>query len=166
MTAMSSASSSVRALAGLAEAVDGERPVLLVPVPALPARDPSGAPPRITFELRTILGQTVAEAYTSRRRLVESRGHDQRWVAFPVDDTIRLLAAAGAHVLVVDPASPGGAIGVDIPGAAEALGPPPAPEPDADPVSPDAVAPDAVPPDAVPPDAVPSGPPAPPGSGR
>jgi hypothetical protein len=88
-------------------------PVLLLPVPALPAPDEAGLP-QITFAFRRVGDETVAEGYTSRERLVDACGPAQPWVALPVSQSIRLLAGAGASVLVVDAASAGGAIGVDL----------------------------------------------------
>jgi hypothetical protein len=82
-------------------------------VPELPTRDESGSP-RLTLALRAVAGERVAEGYTSRERLVDVHGRGQPWVAFSVADSIRLLAEAGASVLVVDPGSAGGAVGIDL----------------------------------------------------
>jgi len=88
-------------------------PVLLVPVPELPTRDEFGSP-LLTLALREVAGERVAEGYTSRERLVDVHGSGQPWVAFSVADSIRLLANAGASVLVVDPGGAGGAVGIDL----------------------------------------------------
>jgi hypothetical protein len=96
-------------------------PVLLVPVPELPTRDESGLP-LLTLALREVAGERVAEGYTSRERLVDAHGPGQPWVAFSVADSIRLLADAGASVLVVDPGGAGGAVGIDLTCAAPEAG--------------------------------------------
>lgn len=87
--------------------------MLLVPVPELPTRDESGSP-RLTLALREVAGERIAEGYTSRERLVDVHGSGQPWVACSVADSIRLLANAGASVLVVDPGCADGAVGIDL----------------------------------------------------
>jgi hypothetical protein len=93
--------------------VDPAAGVLLLPITALPARDEAGLL-QLTVALREAAGETVAECYTSRQRLVADCGPIQPWVAFPVADSVRLLARAGASVLVVDPGAEGGTIGLDL----------------------------------------------------
>ena len=89
--------------------------VLLVPVPELPAS--GSGPPEITFAFQRLDGELVAEGYTSPERLVDACGPAQPWVAFSVRDSVRLLAGAGASVLVVDPGADGGTVGLDLTGA-------------------------------------------------
>jgi hypothetical protein len=101
---------------GVATEDDAGGRVLLVPVPVLPVRD-SADLPEVTLAFRRLAGETVAEGYTSLERLVDACGPAQPWVAFSVADSIRLLAGAGASVLVVD-AGGGGAVGVDLTTAA------------------------------------------------
>ena len=94
--------------------------LLLVPVPELPAA--GSGPPEITFAFRRLGEETVAEGYTSPERLVDACGAAQRWVAFSVADSVRLLAGAGASVLVVDPGADGRTVGLDLTGAAPDAG--------------------------------------------
>jgi hypothetical protein len=114
MTDSTAAEGSTRRVpTGPAKAADPGAPVLLVPVPELPARDGSGLP-LLTLGFREVAGERVAEGFTTAERLVHARGPGQPWVAFSVADSISLLANAGASVLVVDPGSEGGAVGLDL----------------------------------------------------
>jgi hypothetical protein len=97
----------------LPDHADRGQPVLLVPVPELPAADDAGVP-QLTVAFRELAGETVAEGYTSLERLVEGCGPAQPWVAFPLAASIRLLAAAGASVLIVDPRTDCGTVGLDL----------------------------------------------------
>jgi hypothetical protein len=106
-----SASSAVTPLASAA--ADASRPVLLLPVPELPGLDESGLP-RLVLAFRRVAGETVAECFTSRVRLVGSCGPKQPWVAYSVADSIRLVADAGATVLLVDPGPERASIAVDL----------------------------------------------------
>jgi hypothetical protein len=87
--------------------------VLFVPVPELPARDGSGLP-ELTLAFREVAGERVAEGFTTPERLVQACGPSQPWVAISVTDSVRLLATAGASVLVVDRDGAGGAVGLDL----------------------------------------------------
>ena len=89
------------------------RPSLLLPVPELPGPDDAGVP-RLVLAFRPVAGEIVAEAFTTRARLVDACGPAQPWVASSVVDSITLVADAGASVLVVDPGIQGEAVGIDL----------------------------------------------------
>jgi hypothetical protein len=94
-------------------------PALLLPVPEWPRLD--GGPPALTLVFRLLDGETVAEGYTSPDRLVAGCGPAQPWVAVQLAESVRLLAQAGATMLLVDAGIVEEAIEVDLAAAAAVL---------------------------------------------
>jgi hypothetical protein len=80
----------------------------LVVVPAHPAL--AGEEQDVVFEVRqTDTGLNVLPVFTSVRRLVETLGHAQPWVAMPLIRVRELAAAGGIHEVVLDPSAGPGA---------------------------------------------------------
>jgi hypothetical protein len=85
----------------------------IVIAPAHPRLD--GAEADIVFELRQASGgqapdgATVLPVFSSVRRLVDTLGHDQPWVALPLVKVRELAGAGGVRLVELDPSAEPGA---------------------------------------------------------